>query len=101
MGKDVDAAQPLTCRLAERFATLCCGQVGLDIFHALDGILDRAGGSNDTGLACEEAFDRGAAKPLGSAADEHTLTGELVGIGLDIHTVVSRVLMASCARVKR
>lgn len=46
-------------------------------------------------------LDCRAAKTLGATADEDALAGELGGIYLDAHTVVSSVLMAPCTSVKR
>jgi hypothetical protein len=83
------------------FAALRGRQVGLHIFDAFYGILDRAGGGDHTGSAGQEAFDGGAAQAFGATADENALAGELGGIGLDVHTVVSSVLMAPRSSVKR
>ena len=101
MGKDVDAAQPLKRRLGQRFAALGRGQVRLDDIRRPRWAPCSAGGGDDPGAAGQEALDRGAAQTLGAAADEHALAGELGRICLDAHTVVSRVLMAPFASVKR
>ncbi len=56
-----------------------------------------AGGGHYPGAAGAEAFDRGTAQALCTAADDDGLTCEL---GLDAHAVISSIVMMSLSSVK-
>jgi hypothetical protein len=99
--KDVDAAHAFENRLCQLFSAICCRQVRLDEFHAVDRLWAFASGGDHTGAAGQKAIDGSPAQALSASADEHALSHELGWISVDVHTVISKDVIASSSSVKR
>lgn len=100
MDKDVDAAHVRESSCSEAFTPRGRRQVCPDELRTAKGFRVAAGCSHHPRATRKEAFDGGAAQPLGAAADNYALVSEPGWISRDAHSVISSILMESLSSVK-